>query len=88
MPKTATKIDGLPGFMLGYEISDDGTHAIVFTDKMQGADSTLDTPNVQFTNKVVSNFSRVIADPAADGRRQHRSSMVHRYDTLNDISVV
>ena len=32
---TATKIDGLPGFMHGYSISDRGTHAIVFTDRVQ-----------------------------------------------------
>lgn len=38
MPKTATKIAGLTGFTHGYSITDDGTHAIVFTDKMQGAD--------------------------------------------------
>ena len=35
-PKTATMIDGLPDFMHGYSISDAGTHAIVFTDKMPG----------------------------------------------------
>ena len=35
-PKTATKIEGMTGFMHGYEISEDGTHAIVFTDKQQG----------------------------------------------------
>ena len=34
-PKTATMIDGLPDFMHGYSISDDGTHAIVFTDITQ-----------------------------------------------------
>ena len=31
-PKTADSITGLVGFMHGYSISDDGTHAIVFTD--------------------------------------------------------
>ena len=68
MPKTATKIDGLPGFMNGYEISDDGTHAIVFTDKMQGSDSTLMMP-VQFSNRPVTDFSRIVradADTAID----------------------
>ena len=35
MSKTATMIDGLPDFMHGYSISDDGTHAIVFTDITQ-----------------------------------------------------
>ena len=34
--KTATRIDGLPGFMTGYSISDRGSHALVFTDKQQG----------------------------------------------------
>ena len=68
MPKTATKIDGLPGFMNGYEISDGGTHAIVFTDKMQGSDSTLVMP-VQFSNRPVTDFSRIVraaADTAID----------------------
>ena len=35
MPKTATKIDGLRGFMHGYSVSDGGSHTIVFTDKEQ-----------------------------------------------------
>ena len=35
-PKTATDIGGLGDFMHGYSISDGTTHAIVFTDKMQG----------------------------------------------------
>ena len=68
MPKTATKIDGLPGFMNGYEISDGGTHAIVFTNRMQGDDSTLVMP-VQFSNRPVTDFSRIVraaADTAID----------------------
>ena len=36
MPKTATELSRGLGNFYGYEISDDGTHAIVFTDKKQG----------------------------------------------------
>ena len=36
MPKTATELSRGLGNFYGYEISEDGTHAIVFTDKQQG----------------------------------------------------
>ena len=67
MPKTVTNIGGLPGFMHGFAISDRGVHAIVYTNRMQGRDQVLATP-LEFSNRVVTNYSRIVADPdAADG---------------------
>ena len=54
---TATKIDGLPGFMHGYSISDRGTHAIVFTDKQQGTPAVVDVTAAtakELTNSAVT----------------------------------
>ena len=65
MPKTATKIRGLSGFTHGYSITDDGTHAIVFTDKQQG------TPEVEevtaATAKELTNFV-LVADAGTVGK--------------------
>ena len=52
---TATKIDGLTGFMQGYSISDRGTHSIVFTDKDQ--DDAPTTAADPVTARVLTNFS-------------------------------
>ena len=61
--KTATEIDGIGDFPTAYEISEGGVHAIVFTNKEQGADSTL-AGTLSFTNRLVTDLSRIVrADP-------------------------
>ena len=60
MPRTATKIDALPGFRHGYAISDGDTHAIVFSDKKQ-ATPEVPAETVTLVNQPVQ-LSRIIAD--------------------------
>ena len=54
-PKTATKIDGVPGFMHGYEISSGRTHALVFTDiEQEEAEAAAKTIDLVITNRAVT----------------------------------
>ena len=67
MPQTATRIDGVSGFMHRYSISDGSNHAIVFTDIEQTvAAKDAVTIDLTISNKPVSNSEVVLADGATD----------------------
>ncbi len=67
MPQTATRIDGVSGFMHGYSISDGSNHAIVFTDIEQTvAAKDAVTIDLTISNKPVSKSEVVLADGATD----------------------
>ncbi len=65
MSKTATKIDGLPGFKHGYAVSDGGSHTIVFTDKEQSTPAVPEkTVTLTLDNRPVT-ASRVVLPEGA-----------------------
>ena len=65
MPKTATKIDGLRGFVHGYAVSDGGSHTIVFTDKEQSTPAIPEkTITLTIDNQPVSASQVVLPDDA------------------------
>ena len=65
MSKTATKIDGLRGFMHGYSVSDGGSHTIVFTDKEQSTPAIpAKTVTLDIVNQPVTASQVVLPDDA------------------------
>ena len=72
-PKTATELSrGLDDFMHGYQIEDGGTHAIVFTDKMQGADEVAEVTAI--TARYVEDEPAVAAQLTLGADRTGRPS--------------